>query len=299
VIVTATRSPMRLGETAASVVALSSEMIAATAAEATDDVLRQVPGFSLFRRTGSRTANPTTQGVSLRGVGASVASRAVVLDDGIPLNDPFGGWISWGRVARASIDRLEVQQGGGSDLYGSGALGGVVNLVRRATVPGQLSMETSYGAEQTPDASVFAGKRLGSWGGSASAEVFRTDGYVPVAPSERGPVDTSAGSRHGTADVTIDRELSESGRIFLRGSYFDESRHNGTPLQTNDTRIWQLGTGGDWQSSLGSFSVHARRSDHTFHQGFSAISTNRASERLTGLQTVPAVGWGLTGQWQR
>lgn len=299
VIVTATRTPVRLGDTAASVVALSSEAIATTAAESTDDVLRQVPGFSLFRRTGSRTANPTTQGVSLRGVGSSGASRAVVLDDGIPLNDPFGGWVSWGRVPRASIDRVEILQGGGSDLYGSGALGGVVNLVRRTTEPGQSLIETSYGAERTPDVSLFAGKRQGRWGGSIGAELFRTDGYIPVGPSERGAVDTPAGSRHGTANVTIDHGLSGNGRLFLRGSYFDESRHNGTPLQTNDTRIWQVGAGGDWQSALGSFSLHARRSDHTFHQSFSAVSTSRSSERLTGLQTVPAVALGLTGQWQK
>ena len=61
-------------------------------------MLRQVPGFSLFRRTTSRAANPTTQGVSLRGLGASGASRALVLSDGFPLNDPFGGWVYWDRA---------------------------------------------------------------------------------------------------------------------------------------------------------------------------------------------------------
>ena len=66
-----------------------------------DDALRFVPGFTLFRRTGSRVANPTAQGVTLRGLGGSGASRALVLDDGMPMNDPFGGWVYWGRVPRA------------------------------------------------------------------------------------------------------------------------------------------------------------------------------------------------------
>ena len=57
-------------------------------------------GFSLFRRSGSRYANPTSQGVSLRGLGASGARRALVLVDGLPLNDPFGGWVYWARVPR-------------------------------------------------------------------------------------------------------------------------------------------------------------------------------------------------------
>ena len=63
-----------------------------------DDQLRSVPGFSLFRRTSSRVANPTTQGVTLRGMSASGASRTLVLADGVPLNDPFGAWVYWDRV---------------------------------------------------------------------------------------------------------------------------------------------------------------------------------------------------------
>src|SRR5256714_2322311 len=124
VTVTATRAETRLGETAASVVVLGEEELESTAALAPDDVLRQVPGFQLFRRTSSRAANPTAQGVSLRGVGASGASRAVVLYDGVPLNDPFGGWVYWGRVPREAVSRVEVLRGGASSRYGSAALGG-------------------------------------------------------------------------------------------------------------------------------------------------------------------------------
>ena len=59
-----------------------------------DEALRDSPGFSLLRRTPSWTANPTTQGVSLQGTGSSSSSRALVSQDGVPLNDPFGSWIS-------------------------------------------------------------------------------------------------------------------------------------------------------------------------------------------------------------
>src|SRR5438105_14768984 len=118
--VTATRTETKLSDTPSSVVILNRDAINKSAATTIDDALREVPGFTLFRRSGSRSANPTSQGVSLRGVGASGASRALVLDDGIPLNDPFGGWIYWGRVPRVAIDRVEVMRGGASDLYGSG-----------------------------------------------------------------------------------------------------------------------------------------------------------------------------------
>src|SRR3977135_1003911 len=130
IVVTATQTKTRVADTPASVVVIDSKTLATTAAATADDALRQVPGFTLFRRTGSRVANPTSQGVSLRGVGASGASRAVVLDDGVPLNDAFGGWVYWARVPRAALGRVEVLRGGGSDLYGSGGLGGVVQLFR-------------------------------------------------------------------------------------------------------------------------------------------------------------------------
>ena len=130
--VTASRTEERIGDTASSIEVLSVKDISTTAALTLDDVLKQVPGFTLFRRSSSRTSNPTTQGVSLRGVGASGASRALVLSDGVPLNDPFGGWVYWDRVPREEIGRIEVLQGGASSLYGTDALGGVINLIRKA-----------------------------------------------------------------------------------------------------------------------------------------------------------------------
>ena len=146
VTVTATRGDARVGDTPASVATLPRAALDATAAPAVDDALRQVAGFSLFRRAGSRAANPTAQGVSLRGLGASGASRALVLADGLPLNDPFGGWVYWARVPRLSLERVEVLRGGASDLYGSGALGGVVQLVTRAPASGRgLEGEASAG----------------------------------------------------------------------------------------------------------------------------------------------------------
>ncbi|HEY4660061.1 MAG TPA: carboxypeptidase regulatory-like domain-containing protein, partial [Terriglobales bacterium] len=70
IVVSATRTELKLSEVPGSAVELSPEDLDANAGLTLDDVLRQVPGFSLFRRSSSRVANPTTQGVSLRGLGA-------------------------------------------------------------------------------------------------------------------------------------------------------------------------------------------------------------------------------------
>ena len=273
----------------------------ATAAVTVDDALRQVPGFSLFRRSGSRYANPTAQGVSLRGVGASGASRALVVADGVPLTDPFGGWVYWGRVPRAAVNRIEVLRGAASDLYGTGALGGVINIDRRTASARSLSFETSYGSQSSGEASLFVAGRKGRWGASLAAEGFRTDGYILVDRDDRGPVDTPANSRRAGGDFTLERFFDKAdGRVFARASYYGESRDNGTRLQINRTGIRQFSAGGDGQLPLvGYFSARIYGGTQTYDQTFSAVSADRASETLTRVQRVPAQSFGATAQSSR
>lgn len=300
VVVTASRTETLLSDTAASVVVLSKNEIETTAALTLDDVLRQAVGFQLFRRSSSRVSNPTTQGVSLRGVGASGASRAIVLVDGIPLNDPFGGWINWNFVPGQSISRVEILRGGASALYGSGALGGAINVITRKEESPTLSLEGSFGNQMTPYASLFTSGQKKNWRASLAAESFRTDGYILVDETERGQVDTPAGSRHNTISFTLERQLNESSNIFVRGNYFGESRENGTSLTTNRTHLRQLIFGGDWQEKrAGNFTFRAYSSAQIYDQNFSSVSADRNSETLVRLQRVPSQVTGITAQWSR
>lgn len=294
IVVTATRIPTRLADTPASVVVVTRDALATTAAITLDDALRQVPGFTLFRRSGSRTANPTSQGVSLRGIGASGASRALVLDDGIPLNDPFGGWVYWDRLPRAAIDRIEVVRGGASDLYGSAAMGGVVQFLRRPAANAFVA-DLSVGSEATRSGSLFAAAQNGAWRGSIAADLFSSEGYVLVDPAQRGLVDRTARSRHTSIDATLERAFGDAARTFARLSHFTESRNNGTALQVNDTAIRQIAAGVD----AGGFTFRGYETSERYHQTFSAIATNRAAERLTADQRTPSHGSGATAQYAR
>ncbi|MGH9503949.1 MAG: TonB-dependent receptor [Terriglobales bacterium] len=299
VVVTANRTGVRVVESATSVTVLSAPDLAATAAFRTDDVLRQVPGFSLFRRTTSRTANPTAQGVSLRGLGASGASRALVLSDGFPLNDPFGGWVYWDRVPRASIGSIEVASGGASHLYGSDALGGVINVLRTPVDRDAISLEAAYGNENSPDLSLAASRSFGPWAIGLTSELFRTDGYIAVPSDLRGVVDTPVNSEDAGGDLLVQRKLGDRGAVFARGSLFGESRHNGTPLQTNSTTIRELDLGGNWDGrELGAFELRAYVSRQGLLQSFSSIASDRNSESLTRTQQVPAQQVGFSAQWQ-
>jgi outer membrane receptor protein involved in Fe transport len=302
VVVTAARTPTPFNETPLSTMQLTSSDVLATPALTLDDKLRQVPGFSLFRRSSSRVANPTTLGVSLRGLGSgSGTSRALVLEDGIPLEDPFGAWIYWDRVPEESVSDVEVLQEGASSLYGSSALAGVVQFLTKPAPPEfGASMQISYGNQNTPDLSFWTGGQLGRWESTFSGELFHTDGYILVPEPERGTIDTKAGSQHGTADWMIGRKIGEKSEVFGRGWYMDDTRLNGTPDQKNGIRLVQgaLGANLDW-GEAGTFTLRFYGVAETYHQTFSAPGANRDSEILTDIQDVPAQGVGGSAVWTR
>lgn len=279
---------------------ITSQAIEQAGSLVVDDVLRQVPGFSTYRRSSSLFANPTSQGVSLRGVGASATSRSLVLLDGIPMNDPFGGWVYWARVPRAAIQTVEISNGGASDLYGGGALGGVVNLKTRTEEGGYADAELSYGSMNTPDTSFATGLPLGKWTLSAAGQAYQTDGYIAVPEAQRGAVDTAVGSGALAGYAELRRTLGERGSFFVRGSGFGESGKNGTPLQRNDTTIAELDLGADWGSAeAGNFSARVYGSHEIYHQTFSAIAPDRNSESLTNQQTNPSQQIGFVGTWSK
>ena len=295
VVVTAGRTAAPLGEVSASVSRISSDEVAAAPAPALDDVLRQVPGFSLFRRSGSRSANPTSQGVSLRGLGASGASRALVLYDGVPLNDPFGAWVYWDRVPATDIGTVEVLRGGGSALYGSGALAGVVNVARRDFSARRFVTDLSLGNRDAQNGSASYSDRFGSWGIAASMQGMKTSGYIPVPADLRGRVDADANVRYGTGRVRVEYYPSFGGVIFAAGNLFNEGRQNGTVLQTNSTRMGEGIIGYDGSEGPTSISLRGYSSAGHFNQTFSSISADRNTETLVRYQQVPAQQLGLSG----
>jgi TonB-dependent Receptor Plug Domain len=198
VTVTAGRRELRGTDTPGATSTLTSAELMSSAALQPDDALRQTPGFTLFRRSSSRAANPTTQGVTLRGLSASGASRTLVLAGGVPLNDPFGGWVYWGRVPEAAIDRIEIVRGALSDLYGADAVGGVIHIVPLEATRNSVRGSVEGGSLGTSRVSLFGGAQRGPWFGNIAGERLSTDGAVIVAPDQRGPIDTPAGVTYHT-----------------------------------------------------------------------------------------------------
>jgi outer membrane cobalamin receptor len=299
VVVTATRSESVRTSGAAPVTVMTSGDLALTPPAPLDDALRLVPGFSLFRRTTSRAANPTTQGAGMRGLSASGASRALVLSDGVPLNDPFGGWVYWSRVPVTAVDRVEILRGGASDLYGADALAGVIQVLTRVPEGPAARVDLEAATHSSGRASLYLSDARGPWRISGAAETFSTDGYVLVPEDQRGRVDVNATQKYTSARVTP--SYSPSPEFFVRatGDVYGEHRGNGTPLQTNSTDIRQASVDLGGQLGGGTWEIAGQAGDQSYDQVFSSIATDRSTETLTSKQYVPATQHGFSGRWQR
>jgi outer membrane receptor protein involved in Fe transport len=305
--VTPTRMEQRLADVPANVSVIDREQIRRSPAVVADDVLRQAPTFSLFRRTSSLSSHPTAQGVSLRGIGPSGVSRSLVLIDGIPFNDPFGGWVYWTRVPLDNVDRVELVEGSGSSLYGNYAMGGVINI--QSTRPRRRTAElrTQYGNLSSPKVDFVASDVWGKFAASIDGSGFKTDGFPIVVASERGLVDNNANVAYKNFNARVDYSPTSRLNAFVRTGYFREERDNGKAStfdgteEANDT-TWKYGSGGV-RITLPDYSdLQARLfyDDNLFHSNFLAVPLpNRSVGRMTLLQEVPTTGIGAMGQWAK
>jgi outer membrane cobalamin receptor len=267
-----------------------------------DDRLRLVPGFTLFRRTSSLVANPTTQGVSLRGLGSTGASRTLVLWDGIPLNSPFGGWVYWTRIVPDELARVELTESASTSLFGDRAMGGAISLFSRPAESfgraGHIGFAYEAGNRGTHDVEASGSYLFRQrWALSAVSRDFITDGWYLVPGSVRGTVDRLAGVAFAAGTLRADY-LGAKDRIFLRGDVLAEDRNNGTSLQKNSTGAGTLAAGWSHQESADTYSASGWYTRENYHATFSSVNAARTFERLTSTQSVPAESTGGSVYWR-
>ena len=299
VVVTPTRMEQKADDVPAAVTVIGREDISESASQTLDDLLRQVPGFSLFRRTSSVVGHPTTQGVSLRGIGPSGTSRALVLMDGVPLNDPFGGWVYWNRVPLLGVEQVEVVRGGGSSVWGNYALGGVVQILGRRPTERSATLEASYGTQDTSNLSLLVTEAAGPFRLLLEGNRYDTGGYPIVKDSRRGPIDIDAESTHHVFNGRLEWQASPGASFWISGNYYDEERLNGTRLQVNDTTSGIAALGGRLLSGDTEWRFATYANWQEFHSTFTAQEPDRSSEELALDQTVPTTSAGGWLQWSR
>jgi len=298
IVVTATRGARARRDTAAAVTVVPRGEIERSPSKTADELLRAVPSFGLFRRASSVAADPTSQGVNLRGIGPSGVSRSLVLVDGIPANDPFGGWIYWRAIPRAGLEQIEVVPGGGSALYGNYALGGVTQFLSRP-ITGLAGVATAdYGAMDTYQVGVRAADRRGPVGAMLEAEMFDSSGYRVVAPAARGAIDGNTPSKHSTVNARIEAAAAPDLSFTLRAGYFSEEQNGGTRYTTADVRRFEWAAGARYSpGELGAFDLTVFGHANEFEQTRTRVLSGRASEEQAAAQDVPAHDVGASALW--
>ena len=266
-----------------------------------DDILRmQVPGFSLFRRNSSRTANPTTQGVTLRNFAPSGAGRTLVLLDGIPLNDPFAGYVLWSQVPPAAVESVLVNPGGGAGLFGNVALAGTIFLVSKPMDATSVFVEGTIGNADTYEASLDATVVQGPFAAAIFTERFSTGGYPVLAADQRGPVDNNASADSNLFDLRGEWQIGTNTSLALRGRWFDDDRGNGTIFTRNET------TGEDisavfmqkFPTQQAELQLSAYGQHRKFESTFSSVNAARDVETPAQDQfNVPADAAGGSAVW--
>ena len=307
--VTAARTEQRLSDVSASVSVLRSDDIRQSPAVAVDDVLRQMPTFSLFTRSSSISSNPTSQGVSLRGIGPSGVSRTLVLLDGMPFNEPFGGWVYWTRVPLEATERIEVVDGPSANVYGNYALGGAISINTAQPSRQMFDVRSQMGNYNSPKLDFFGGDVFGKVGLLVDGSFFRTDGFPVVIADERGAVDDKANDAFKNVNVKGTFTATPNVNGFVRTGYFHENRDNGKHSTFDGTEegnntTWKYVSGGVRVVLPDSSGLQANvfGNFETYFSNFLAVPTAnppRSIGRMSLNQTVPTTDTGGMVVWSK
>lgn len=306
VVVTATRTGLTTEESPASATVLDREDVQTSANIAVDDILRTIPGFSLYRRSSSLITPPDrdteAQGVTLRNIGPAGASRALVMVDGVPIIGAYDGQVFWGKISKENIDRIEVVRGGGASLWGNYAMAGVINILTPKPTDKGATINATYGSDGLTDDDFSVSARRDKLMVGLEGNFFNLDGFPIVSSDQpRGPIDIDATSHHSLFNGRVGYQISDAAEVWLHGQYFDETLDYGTALSTSDTKAGledltatlRTDDGSQWQAVLFS-------NQQSFHIRFAqADDDTRTKEHVTRQQSVPYTDVGSSLVWSR
>lgn len=281
------------GDAAYDIVTIERDRLRHSPSGRLEDVLREVPGFQQFRRSDGRSANPTSQGATLRALGGNASSRALLILDGVPQSDPFGGWIAWPAYDPRRLGRVRVVRGGGTGAGGPGALAGTIELDSAAPDEAAgFAAGLSLGSRDSFDAYAGYGARLGGGFASVSAAWAGGDGFIPVVAAQRGPADRPSPYRQASLAARVVAPVSDTAELQANAAGFRDRRERGTAFSAIETR------GADASLRLVGrgrlpFSVLAYVQVRDFSNAFAGVNADRTAATPTLDQySVPSTGLG-------
>jgi vitamin B12 transporter len=262
------------------------------ASQRIETALLNIPGLQQFRRSDARSANPTSQGVTLRGLGGNASSRAALFLDDVPQADPFGGWIAWPGYDALNLASARVLKGGGRPSAGPGAIAGVIELDSKQNQD-EANLGLAYGSRNSIEARGRFIDIVGRGSISVSGSYARGDGFAPIHANQRGAADRAAPyeqaglALRAVAPLPGGTQLQANMRGYMdsrdRGFDFSDSQNSGVDASL---RLVNRGGGWDW-------SALAYAQLREFANRFGAVAADRNSVSLTLDQfSVPSTGLG-------
>jgi outer membrane receptor protein involved in Fe transport len=269
-----------------------------------DELLSSEPSFSLYRRQTSLFGNPTSAGVSLRNTGATAASRTLVVLDGIPQNDPFGGWVYWARHDPSTLESVRIVPAARAAVWGNASPAGVVQLTSHPAFEERHLLRVGGGGQGTYSASTSHTLVADddSLAVTFSAFGLHSDGFFAVPSWQRGTIDRKLAIDSYGADLKLAWRAAPGIIVEPMFSWYEEDRNNGTPLAGNSTealdfalRVTSEDEGGlSWQAL-------AYRQQRRFQSMFTSVNATRTAETPSLDQFhVPGDGTGaaFTLRWE-
>jgi vitamin B12 transporter len=290
IVITGKALPVPKADQAYSVERIDRRQIEQSPTHELDQILKDIPGVQLFRRSDSRSGHPTSQGITLRALGGNASSRALLVLDGVPQADPFGGWVNWPAYDALALSEIRVVRGGGSVANGPGALAGTIEMTSQADAG--VSGEIDGGSRQALDSRARLGFTIGRSLLSVSGQAGQSDGFVPVTESTRGPADERAPYREWSSRARVIAPIGGQTEIQANVSGFHDWRTRGTDFTQNrtngaDASLRFVGRG-RWQ-----WSALAYWQWRNLTSSFANVSAGRASATRVSLQdSVPSYGVG-------
>jgi vitamin B12 transporter len=290
IVVTGAALPDPVGDAAYSIQKITLDN---NASQRLENAIASVAGLQQFRRSDARSANPTSQGITIRGLGGNASSRAVLILDGVPQADPFGGWISWPGYDALRLIEARVRRGGGAGSDGPGALAGAVELFTDSigAAPRNI-ISADYGSRNSANARASTVQNVGAGVVTVAGSYARGDGFIPIIAPQRGMADRPAEHRQGGVSV---RAAVPIGSVNLQAGVraFTDERERGFDFSDNqnsgvDASLRVAKSSGAWQWSALAY-VQLRE----FANRFGAVSADRNAVNLTLDQfSVPSTGIG-------
>ncbi|HWH21990.1 MAG TPA: TonB-dependent receptor [Allosphingosinicella sp.] len=278
------------GEDVYDVVVIDRERLTGSASNRLDEILKDVPGVQLFRRSDARSANPTSQGVTLRALGGNASSRALLILDGVPQSDPFGGWINWPAFDPRRLGQVRVVRGGGSGVHGAGALAGTIELYSATPAEiGGAGGSVAYGSRNGVDAHAALGLDVGSGFLALSGSHASGEGFLPIVQEQRGAVDRPSPYDQSSLSARLLAPVGGGTELQLSGLYFTDARERGTAFTENRTR----GLDGSMRLVGARWSALTYVQSRDFYNSFASINSARtAVTRASEQDEVPSTGLG-------